>query len=181
MRDPPERTTVKAPFSLVNLSESAAVYLARDTASSSSVSNTVNCLPPIVAAAIFTGCLQWHPIEIERGLCENRSSEAETDRAEKGRKRAWGDRRRNPLEGTRVFGKETEVKAMIWYKPDSVCVCARACGGWEVWQVTSNKWSGVLVVWPVGYLKPLKSRWTVPCVGWRLLAGGEMWGFGRGF
>jgi hypothetical protein len=111
MRDPPERTTVKAPLSLVNLSDSPAVYLASDTARSSSVSNTVNCLLPVVAA-IFTGRLRWDPIEIERGLFENRGFEQGTDRAENGRKRAWGDRR-NPVEGRRVFGKGTAVKAMI--------------------------------------------------------------------
>lgn len=86
MRDPPERTTVKAPFSLVNLSESLAVYLARDTARSSSASNTVNCLLPI-AAAIVTGCLRWDPIEIERGLFDNRGLEPGTGRAKNGRKR----------------------------------------------------------------------------------------------
>jgi hypothetical protein len=38
MRDPPERTAVKAPLSAANFSESSAVYLARETASSSSAS-----------------------------------------------------------------------------------------------------------------------------------------------
>jgi hypothetical protein len=38
MRDPPESTAVKAPLSAANFSESSAVYLARETASSSSAS-----------------------------------------------------------------------------------------------------------------------------------------------
>lgn len=40
MRDPPDKTTVKDPLSLVNFSERSAVYLAKLTAKSSLVSKT---------------------------------------------------------------------------------------------------------------------------------------------
>ena len=55
MREPPDKTTEKAPLSLPNLSESWAVYLARDTARSSSDSNTSFFTSPFSAfAAIET-------------------------------------------------------------------------------------------------------------------------------
>ena len=40
MRDPPDKTTVKAPRSLANFSDKSAVYLAREVARSSSASKT---------------------------------------------------------------------------------------------------------------------------------------------
>ena len=41
MRDPPERTTVKAPLLLAKCSDKSAVYLARETAKSSPESKTL--------------------------------------------------------------------------------------------------------------------------------------------
>ena len=52
MRDPPDKTTVKEPLSLVNLSERSAVYLAKCTANSSFVSKTSTFFPAATAAAI---------------------------------------------------------------------------------------------------------------------------------
>ena len=49
MRDPPDKTTEKAPLSLQNLSDSCAVYLARATARSSADSNTSFFISPLVA------------------------------------------------------------------------------------------------------------------------------------
>ena len=49
MRDPPDKTTEKAPLSLQNLSDSCAVYLARATARSSADSNTSFFTSPFVA------------------------------------------------------------------------------------------------------------------------------------
>lgn len=54
MRDPPERTTEKAPLSLMNFSERFAVYSANEIASSSSDAETrisVSDLEPIAYAA----------------------------------------------------------------------------------------------------------------------------------
>lgn len=44
MREPPDKTTVKEPFSLPNLADRSAVYLAKDTARSSSESKTCTFL-----------------------------------------------------------------------------------------------------------------------------------------
>lgn len=51
MRDPPESTTVKAPLSRTNFSDSSAVYFASETESSSSLSNTSNPCLPLAAVA----------------------------------------------------------------------------------------------------------------------------------
>ena len=62
MRDPPETTTVKAPLSAANFSERSAVYLASDTARSSSASKMSRSLfdeaagaAPSVAMAAAAG------------------------------------------------------------------------------------------------------------------------------
>jgi hypothetical protein len=54
MRDPPDKTTLKAPLSFENLSDRSAVYFARDTARSSSVSNTSTFFlsPPVSAVVV---------------------------------------------------------------------------------------------------------------------------------
>lgn len=44
MSEPPDKTTVKEPFSLPNLADRSAVYLAKDTARSSSESKTCTFL-----------------------------------------------------------------------------------------------------------------------------------------
>jgi hypothetical protein len=49
MRDPPDKTMVKAPLPLQNLSDRWAMYLARDTATSSSVSNTCTFFSAVAA------------------------------------------------------------------------------------------------------------------------------------
>ena len=51
MRDPPETTTVKAPLSAANFAESSAVYLASDTARSSSASKMSRSLFDAAAGA----------------------------------------------------------------------------------------------------------------------------------
>lgn len=50
MRDPPEMTKVKAPLSWANFSDSSAVYFAKETASSSSLSNTRSSFFPVAVA-----------------------------------------------------------------------------------------------------------------------------------
>lgn len=82
MREPPDKTTVKEPLSLVNLSERSAVYLANSAARSSLESNTWTFFSEAIRAAA----------DEETALQESFSLLEEVERE---REREWG------LEGER--------------------------------------------------------------------------------